>query len=378
MRVRRPACWLALVAAGCLLAGACAPGARPASPSDAPATSSPAAPAAAPAGAGGADAPAAPADPFAVAKSLSLDELHQRALAESGTLVLYATLAQNNPVVPGFERRFPGLKVDHTDATVDKLVSRLVAEARGGKVLADVVAGSVDHLAQVNQQGLALQDVPPEAETYPADYRGRYWVATFVLFTVPAWNTNLTRPDEAPRTFDDFGDPRWKGRLIADARDADIFMALATRKYGNDDAATDVLRRIAANEPEFHRGHSELAELLVAGHAAGCPTCSAHHFPTRMRRGAPVDYSLAEGVASISGSTILKDAPHPYTAMLWMRWAHGEEGQQLFAESGRVPAHPRVPPTDRLLPERVYAVGPDEYANLPRYERIWKDVLDVR
>src|SRR5687767_7218095 len=312
MRVRRrPASWMVagLVVASLVL-GACAPGARPAAPAG-PAPAPPPAAAAAPAPA---PPPPAATDPLAAARGMPLDELHQKALAEGGTLSLYSTLSQPNPIVPAFERRFPGVKVDLVDSTTDKLVSRIVAEARGGKVLADVFGGAVESLAQLNQQGLLAREVPPEALAYPEDLRGPYWVATFLIVTVPAWNTNLTRPDEAPRRFEDFGDPRWKGRLIADARDADVFMALATRKYGSDEQAAEVLRRIAANQPEFHRGHSELAELLVAGHAAACPTCSAHHFPGRMRRGAPVDYSLAEGVAQTSGAGILKDAPHPYTA----------------------------------------------------------------
>jgi iron(III) transport system substrate-binding protein len=375
MTGRHATTWaFAVLTATSLAVAACAPGARPATPGSAagPAQSPPA-PAAEPAQ----PAVAAP-DAFAVAKELSLDELHQRALAEGGTLVFYSTLSQNNTVLPAFERRFPGIKVEHVDATGDKLVSRVVAEARGGRVLADVFQTSVDYVLQVNQQGLLLQDIPPEAMALPEDFRGRYWTGTFVNFEVPAWNTNLTRHEEAPRTFEDFADPRWKGRLIADARSAEMMMALALRKYGNDEQAADLFRRIAANEPEFHRGHSELAELLVAGHAAACPTCSAHHYPPRMKRGAPVDYSQVEGVTSISATSILKDAPHPYAAMLWARWNQSEEGQQAYNETGRVPALPSITPIEKLRPERIYALGPEDHANIAKYERQWKEIFQLR
>ncbi len=68
----------------------------------------------------------------------SLDELHKLALKEGGTLDFYATLAQVNAenILPVFEKRFPGIKVNHVDATSDKLVARAVTEARGGKTLA--------------------------------------------------------------------------------------------------------------------------------------------------------------------------------------------------------------------------------------------------
>src|SRR3989442_7711136 len=69
----------------------------------------------------------------------SLDELHKLALKEGGTLNFYGTLAQINAekILPVFEKRFPGIKVNHVDATADKLAARAITEARGGKVLAD-------------------------------------------------------------------------------------------------------------------------------------------------------------------------------------------------------------------------------------------------
>jgi|GEM_PF-5303864 len=53
----------------------------------------------------------------------SLDEIHKQALKEGGTFNFYGTLAQINAekILPVFEKRFPGIKVNHVDATADKL-----------------------------------------------------------------------------------------------------------------------------------------------------------------------------------------------------------------------------------------------------------------
>jgi iron(III) transport system substrate-binding protein len=366
-----------LTALGLLLA-ACGQQARPAAPATgsggaAPATSGQSA-------ATGAQPAAAVPDVFKAALAMPLDELHQKALAEGGTLAFYSTLAQVNAekILPAFEQRFPGVNVEHIDATSDKLVARIVAESRGGRVLADVLQVPMDTVAQINGRGLLLQAVPPESDAYPPDLRGPYWVASDLQFIIAAWNTNLTRPDEAPKQFEDFGDPKWRGRLIAEPRDVELLAGLALRKYGNDDQAVEVIRKIAANNVEFHNGHSELAELLVAGQAAACVTCYSHHYPTRIRRGAPVDYNLNEGIGLVNGTSVLKDAPHPHTAMLWMRWVISEEGQQAYAEGGRTPAHPNVAPRDKTRPDRVYALGPDEVSNLGKYERIWKEAFQIR
>ena len=64
----------------------------------------------------------------------SLDELHKKALKEGGTVNFYASLAQINAekIIPLFEKRFSGMKVNHVDGTSDKLAARIIAEARGG------------------------------------------------------------------------------------------------------------------------------------------------------------------------------------------------------------------------------------------------------
>ena len=48
----------------------------------------------------------------------TLDELHKLALKEGGVVNFYATLAQINAekILPVFEQRVPGMKVNHVDA----------------------------------------------------------------------------------------------------------------------------------------------------------------------------------------------------------------------------------------------------------------------
>ena len=52
-----------------------------------------------------------------------------------------------------------------------------------------------------------------------------------------------------------------------------VLVGFAKRKYNNDEKAIDLFKRIAANQVEFHRGHSQLTEFLMAGQRAICFTC---------------------------------------------------------------------------------------------------------
>lgn len=314
------------------------------------------------------------------ANAQSLEELHKAALKEGGTLNFYGTLAQINAeiIFPLFEKRFPGIKVNHIDATSDKLVARAVSEARGGKTLGDVFQVPLENVLQLHDQGL-MQDLSlPESAAYPEGLKGAFWTASDLQYFIAAWNTNLVKKEEEPKNFDDFVNPRWKNRLIAEPRDLEMLLAFAKYRFKNDEKAADYWRKVAANNVEFHKGHSQLAELLVAGQAAVCLTCYSHHYPARMKKGAPVNYMLSEGVASINATAVFKNAPHPNTALLFARWVASQDGQKVMAQGGRNPSHPKVDPVDKTKTEKTYFITAADLKEFPKYEKIWKEIFKLR
>src|SRR5215203_5866924 len=175
------------------------------------------------------------------AHAQSLEELHKTAVKEGGTLNFYATLAQINAekIIPVFEKRFPGIKVNHVDATSDKLVARAVTEARGGKTLGDVLQVPLENVAQAHDQKLLLETTLPESADHIAGMKGTFWVASDLQFIIAAWNTNLVKKEEEPKQYEDFADPRWKNRLIAEPRDLEMLMGFAKYKYKSDEKAID-------------------------------------------------------------------------------------------------------------------------------------------
>ena len=313
------------------------------------------------------------------ARAQSLEELHKKAVKE-GVINFYGTLAQVNAekILPVFEKKFPGIKVNHIDITSDSLVARAVSEARGGKTLGDIFQAPLETAIQMHNQKLLLDVALPEAGEYPANMKGSYWIASNLQFIVVAWNTNLVKQSDEPRRIDDLADAKYKGMLVAEPRDYEFLMGLAKHKFKSDEKAIALLRRIAANNVEFHKGHSQLTELLSAGQASVCVTCYAHQFPGRMKKGAPVNFLIAEGIGSINATAVFKDAPHPNAAMLFARWAASAEGQKVYAEGGRAPAHPSVKPVDPIRPETLYPLGVDDIKEYPKYEKIWKEVFKLR
>ena len=315
-----------------------------------------------------------------VSQAQSLDDLHKAALKEGGRLNFYATLAQINAevVLPIFEKRFPGIKINHVDATSDQLVARAVSEARGGKTLGDIFQTPLENVVQMHDQGLLLEVSLPESSAYPEGLKGSFWTASDLQYFIAAWNTNLVKKEEEPKSYDDFTNPRWKNRLIAEPRDLEMLLAFAKYRFKSDEKAIDFWKKVAANDVEFHKGHSDLAELLVAGQAAACLTCYSHHYPQRIKKGAPLNYMLTEGVASINATAVFKNAPHPNSALLFARWVTSLEGQKAMAQGGRNPAHPKVDPVNKTKTEKTYFITATDLKEFPRYEKIWKEIFKLR
>ena len=133
---RLPIWTVRVVALSALLMLACSPAAQPSpkaaeAPSTKPAEAKPAA---------------------AGPSTMTIEELYEKAKAEGGALQCYCTMAQVNAVkfFPAFEQRFAGIKAEQIDATADKLVARITAEARGGKTLADTFQGGMDYAVHPN------------------------------------------------------------------------------------------------------------------------------------------------------------------------------------------------------------------------------------
>lgn len=313
-------------------------------------------------------------------RAQSIDETYKQALKEGGALNVYGTLTPDTAakVFPIFEKRFPGIKTDNTGASADKIVARAISEARGGRTIGDVFHMNLENVMQVHEQGLVLEKLPPEADVFASHLKGTYWVATRFNTLVAAWNTQLVGKADEPKSFEEFAEPKWKGKLLAEPRDAEFLIAFAEQRYKSADKAIALFKRIAANGVEFHSGHPQLVELLTAGQGSVCLTCYTHHLLPRMHKAAPLNYLRSLGVGLISATAVFKNAPHPNSAWLFHRWAASDEGQKAFGIEGRIPANPKVEPAEPIGLTTVYALGEKEYREFAKYEKIWKQIFDVR
>ena len=186
----------------------------------------------------------------------SIDQLYEKAKKEGGKLTVYSALSARSMevILPAFLKRFPGVTLDHIDATADQLLARIAAEARGGRVIGDVFGGAQPYMAQISDEKPLAPLALPEAAAYPVQMKSDVWVATDTQFYIAGWNTNLVKKGEEPRNFEDLAHARWRNSLMGEPRDFQMLVGLAKRKYGSDDKAIELLKRSRRTKSSFTKG----------------------------------------------------------------------------------------------------------------------------
>jgi iron(III) transport system substrate-binding protein len=141
----------------------------------------------------------------------------ESAARKEGNVVWYTGLIVNQitrPMAAAFEARFPGMHVQYARASNTETTLKLLNEARAHRPQADMV-DSTTALTPLLAAGLVAEFRPVEAARYPADakYPAGYWTSPNIYYYTAAYNTNLVSAAEAPKTYDDLLDPKWKGKM---------------------------------------------------------------------------------------------------------------------------------------------------------------------
>src|SRR5262245_46051153 len=113
------------------------------------------------------------------------------------------------------------------------------------------------------------------------------WVASRLNIFSAAYNTNLVKKDELPKTYEDLKNPRWKGRLAIEADDGDWFATVVT-KMGRDKGIELFRDIVRANGVSVRKGHTLLSKLVVAGEVRIGLTVCRYKPEQQKREGAPV------------------------------------------------------------------------------------------
>ena len=261
--------------------------------------------------------------------------------AVSGELAVYTAWDERdiNALIAGFNKIYPNVKVSgvRSEGGRGALLERLLTEIDSGRPLADVYSTGIPDMSAILQRGeLVSYRSANESNIDPRFvFKDGLLHPTANLVFMTAYNRTLVSEKEAPQTWEDLLNPKWKGKIEIDQEPNDIvagFLILMGKEKGE-----QYLRQLSKNII-IRRGRSLLVELLVAGEFPISIDVYAHRVAGAIKDGAPLAAApMPAYFSSPNVDAILKKAPHPENAKLWIDWLQSPAGQEVVAKRNRGP-----------------------------------------
>jgi ABC-type Fe3+ transport system substrate-binding protein len=245
-----------------------------------------------------------------------------------------------------FRERYPFINLRYERAGTAGRGMQVLVALNEGRVLVDVMTSIADATSYLTEaKALAdLRDLPGFnniASNYVA--QDGTWIAHKLSFRCMAYNTDLVKKADLPRTWDDLvGSDRWaKGNLALTNNPASWLLGL-WGQFGEAWGTRFTSALFEKLQPQRRKeGLSALTGLAVAGdfHASlPSPEWVAKRYVTK---GAPLGYHCPDPIPiTLSQIAMLQKSPHANAARVFINWMVSREGQILqYATASEVPVH---------------------------------------
>lgn len=274
--------------------------------------------------------------------------------AQEVTIYVSTDRVFSEPVLRAYEQK-TGVRVnavyDTEETKSTGLANKLLAEKN--RPQADVFWSNEPVRTLVLKKNVVLTPYDsPNAKGIPATFQDpeNYWTGFSARSRVIVYNTNLVKPEEAPKSIFDLADPKWKGQTaIADPRfGSTSFHVAALYAALGDEQADDFFRRLKANDVKIAPGNSVVRDMVARGEVKVGLTDTddvnvaledkqpvAMVFPDREGIGVPVMPNMV---------SLIANAPHPEAGKRLIDYLLSPEVERMLAQSEavQIPLHAGV------------------------------------
>ena len=274
------------------------------------------------------------------------------AAKKEGQVALYGGQEITHPdIVAAFNKEFPFIKVLSVAGRAADLMTRIAAERRADKYLADVMASGPNgprmlYLSKALDP-IAPSFMLPEVTDASKWYGGKHWYADpenqyLFMFegtinsTGLSYNTKMAYPGEV-KSFWDLLAPKWKGKLLGMDPRSSAPPTPILILYHRDDVGPEFVRRLFRDmEITLFRDRAQGTNWLASGKFPICLLC--RDLDKAKQQGLPVDDIAPDqikegGTVGGGGSSVIvliNRAPHPNAAKVFINWYLSRQGQTVW------------------------------------------------
>ena len=270
------------------------------------------------------------------------------------------------PILKAFRKKYPFIDAKGVRTGSRKALQRVLAEHRAGTPRVDVINSNV--VVSLKKAGLVQAFRSPALDAYPKKEKdpNRIWATMrYSYHGVAAYNTNLVAAADAPKTFADLLDPKWKGKMVwgDSSETGGPFLITYMRLNWGEAKALEFIKKLS-KQAVVTRTSSirNILDLVVAGEHHIMISPALHHVGGARKKGAPIQASMVDPVLARNGYFMLmKTAPHPHAAMLLIDFILSKEAQNILRKARYFPAHPEVQPAKQMRPYQPRLNGLDQF-----------------
>jgi iron(III) transport system substrate-binding protein len=241
-------------------------------------------------------------------------------------------------VAKAFEAKYPGIAVRVERSGAERVFQRIGQEYASNIHAVDVVNSSdAAHFIVWKRDGILAPYVPEDVARYPAEHRdvdGQF--ASFrVWLSIIAYNTNLVKPEDAPKSFADLLDPKWKGKIVKAHPGYSGTIMTATYQMQRD-LGWSYFEKLAKQNIMQVQSSADPPKKLDLGERAVMADGNEYNIFQLKEAGRPVEpvYAIEGSPLIIGPNGIFKSAPNPNAARLFQSFCLGREAQQLIIDVG--------------------------------------------
>jgi iron(III) transport system substrate-binding protein len=226
-----------------------------------------------------------------------------------------------------------------------KVSERALTEWRAGKPGFDVVEANRGVQLIMKEEGLFTKFVPPASEKFPAQVKEKDGLITpwRVLPISILYNTEMVKPADLPKSFDDLLQPKWMGKISMPdpTRHTTTAQFLWNLEKFKKDKWLDLVRGLAKQKPVLVDSLAPVTTSVIKGEAAVGITYVKY---VKQYKG-PVHYVLMDKyLADPNYMSVGVKAANSNAAKLYVDYACSPEGQKHIAEDGEFVFAPGVLP----------------------------------
>src|ERR1700733_11962119 len=310
------------------------------------------------------------------------------AAKKEGQVVHYTStdLPVAEKLAKAFEAKYPGISVRVERTGAERVFQRIGQEYSSSIHAVDVVNSSdASHFIVWKRDGLLDAYVPEDvAKFYPPEHKdpdGQF-ASWRIWLSIIAFNTGMVKTDDAPKSFADLLDPRWKGKIVKAHPGYSGTIMTATYQMQRDLGWT-WFEQLAKQNVMQVQSSADPPKKLELGERAIMADGNEYNILQMKETGRPVEPAYAtEGSPLIIGPNgIFKDSPNPNAARLFQSFCFSPEAQQLIIDTGGLRSvHPQTQEKAGRMPFKDIKTMKDDAAAVEkqgdtiksRYTRIFR------